>query len=239
MKNIIKFLKNIFIKNWTLKLISLCLAILLWYYIVGSETIEFTYSVPVSFINLPEKLAFEGNEEEYQVKITVKGTRSAVSNRELNEFKVLINLFDAVVGKNTITIKPQDISTPRGVEVIYFTPSTLEIRLDNKMTKTVNLDLPVIIGKPAKNYTIKNIQLSTKMKIIEGPASLLKNINTLNLEPVNIDNLNDSFEKEIGLIVPDKNIKIHGSSKVKISIKFEEATAEKIRNNYEPDTDIK
>ncbi|HOK40080.1 MAG TPA: CdaR family protein [bacterium] len=233
-KKIFKFFKKIIFKNWYLKILALIFAILIWYYIIGSEIIEYTYSVPVNFINIPESFILKQTDDEIFVKLTIKGARANLLNKNLSDFKIDVDLSNVKIGLNTIPIKQHNITLPRGIELNYIEPHSIDVYIDKKISKSVKLEPPVFIGQPEKNIYIDTCYLSVTTKIIEGPASILKEIESLSLEPVNIENINQDIEKELNIILPDKSISIPGSSKVKIIIKVK-----KITDKLSSDTNVK
>ena len=44
-------------ENWILKLVSLCLAIMLWYFVVGEDQVDINIQVPIEILNLPETVS--------------------------------------------------------------------------------------------------------------------------------------------------------------------------------------
>ena len=50
-----KLVKNK-LKNWILKLISLTLATMLWYFVVGEDQVDINIKVPIEILNLPANL---------------------------------------------------------------------------------------------------------------------------------------------------------------------------------------
>ena len=64
-------------KNWILKLISLTLATMLWYFVAGEDQVDINMLVPIEFLNLPANLTIS-NQYKKDLEVTVRGPRSMI-----------------------------------------------------------------------------------------------------------------------------------------------------------------
>lgn len=214
-----KIISKILFDKWPLKLLAFLMAVLLWFYLAGSEINEFSYNVPVTFSNLPiENIIINGSKYNI-IKVTIKGTNITAMNRNINEFKIIKDLSNFTPGLHDVRIYHQDIIYPAGTELVSYDPRVISIEIDKKQIKRVNFSTPVIKGTPVENYEISGINLSDDYTQIEGPESVLKNIKSLQLEHIDITGISESISKEVNILAPD-NISIVGVEKVTVSIEI-------------------
>jgi YbbR domain-containing protein len=213
-----KILRKIFIQNWPLKLLALIIAVLLWFFITGSEISEYNYDVPVTFSNLPVEYIIIDGDKTHKIKITIKGTHLQAMNRSLDEFKIIKDLSNITTGIHDIRFYHQDIKYPNETELVSFEPRIITIEIDNREIKRVRFSTPVIKGTPAQGYEVTKIDLSDNYTQIEGAASALKNISILELEPIDISDISSSISKKVNILKPD-NINITGVESVTVTVK--------------------
>ena len=89
-------------KNWILKAVSLCLAIMLWYFVVGEDQVDMKIQVPIEIINLPANLTI-ANEYKKNIDVAVRGPRSVILDLRNRNITRPVDLSSAQPG--TIVIK--------------------------------------------------------------------------------------------------------------------------------------
>ena len=70
---------QLFPKDWVMRIISLGLAIVLWYFVGGEDIVNKNVMVPVEVINLPRGLVIS-NQFKKEIEVSVTGPRSMVLN---------------------------------------------------------------------------------------------------------------------------------------------------------------
>lgn len=116
-------------KNITLKLMALAFSVALWFYVVGEKKAEVGLIVPLMLKNIPRDMMVIG-EEKGEVEVRVTGPKTLVTDLSPTHIEVAIDLSNGRLGLNTYSINPQEIKTPRGVDVIRVSPTTVKVRLE-------------------------------------------------------------------------------------------------------------
>lgn len=116
-------------KNITLKLMALAFSVALWFYVVGEKKAEVGFIVPLKLTNIPRDMIIANNVVR-DVEVRVAGPKTLVTNLSPTHIEVAIDLSNGRLGLNTYSITPQEIKTPRGVDVIRVSPTTVKVRLE-------------------------------------------------------------------------------------------------------------
>lgn len=113
-------------------------------------------------------------------------------------------------------------------------PSEISMRLEEKITKTVDVKL-AIGGSPAEDYGITGTIIEPRKVNIEGPISRLEKIEGLTTEVVQVDNLANDIDGTASLINNDPLVSIIGQ----VNIKYQVEIKEKEIKHTEKDVDIR
>ncbi|MDP9751250.1 CdaR family protein [Thermoanaerobacter pentosaceus] len=188
-------------KDFTIKLLSLVLAFLLWLYVMGEENPEIPYdinNVPVKLINsdiLEKKGLIVLDEKNYTVNVKIKGRRSDVLNIAAQNISAFADL-SRVNSKGTNVIPVTVEGLPRNVSLVSINPPEIKVEID-KIEKT---QMPVavkIIGNVMEGYAMQSAVPTPGEVLVIGPESkvnLIKNV---------IAGVNVSYKKgDIKISVP-------------------------------------
>ena len=106
-KAMLESLRNFFrkyvLKNLALKMVSLAVAILLWWAIGRDPTIEIPMTVPLEFHHAPENLEMN-SDSPLQAQITVRGPERLLRQINASEVHAVIDLQGAVPGERTFDL---------------------------------------------------------------------------------------------------------------------------------------
>jgi uncharacterized protein (TIGR00159 family) len=117
--------------NWRPKLATLAAVSLLWFVLVGQQNAELAFSIPVVYLNVPEKLTVEGKQVQ-ELYVRVRGSRGVLNFLDTSGMQVAIDLEKAQVGSQRYAISATDINLPPGVELASVNPSMVQVRLREK-----------------------------------------------------------------------------------------------------------
>ncbi len=194
-------MKDWFSKNWTAKLVSLILAVGLWYYAVGEEGIEVTRTIPVEIKLENEKMSIVGKPTRLVVA-TLQAPRSLLSNLASEELKAehLIRKVETA-GDYSFRVEPQEIRLPsEKIRVIRIDPETIQVKVDEIIVKKLEIE-PVFLGEPAFGYRVDapKVQLDPRVALIEGPKSELEKVDKIRTQPIDTVGRVRSFRKTVRL----------------------------------------
>jgi len=214
-----RIIRNIFLKNWGIKLFSFILALILWLILIPEERVfsEKNLTVPLEIHNIPSIM------ELVEKPLSTVDIKIRASNRLINEISsanvhAVLDLKDAFVGRNDIPLKKEMISIPVGVEVKDINPSQVQLRLE--MTKEIMLDVEAnLIGKMQEGFTLEKIEVIPAQVAVKGPESKINKKYKLRTSPIDLSLLTKSSELETDLILPNPDLKL-SSPELKVKVRI-------------------
>jgi len=176
---------NLILKNLELKIISVIMALFFWFIVVTSDYKEASYDVPIVLENLNKGLiaVYDTN----LVRVTVKGPDYILKNIKFSDLKVRVNADLLKYGKNRYIISNQDVSAPKGVEIVNLDPRVIVITIDKLVEKQLKV-VPVFIGSPKLGYKVKNIKVYPNTVKVKGAENSIKDMKTIETLPIDLNN---------------------------------------------------
>ncbi|MDX1982672.1 MAG: CdaR family protein [Bryobacteraceae bacterium] len=168
--------------NLWLKLISLAIAMLLWYATVGPQETTTGASVPIQLRNIPRDMEIS-SELPDSAYIEVRG-----SSRRLDELEKALVIIDlsgiSRAGERTISILDGNVSLPAGVQFQRAVPSQIRLHFEPRLTREV----PVVVRYATipDGYQIQRQQVSPASVRIVGPESRVNAIDRVQTDPIEL-----------------------------------------------------
>ncbi|MFH1148657.1 MAG: CdaR family protein [Pseudomonadota bacterium] len=211
-----KFWKN----NIGLKLLALSFALFLWFFVVGEEKAEVNLNIPLEILNLPESMIIS-NEFPSTIDVRLYGSRSLIRDLATRRISREIDLSGAKPGEITLSIIPDSIPVPGGIQVTRIHPSHVTLVLEPLVRKEVTVK-PELKGKLAPGYELKGIKMDPAKVVIAGTKKDLARVGRIPTEPVDISGLMESLETTVQLNVGKYRVRVIGSSRLNMSLSIEE-----------------
>lgn len=190
---------------WFLRVISVLGAVSLWFYVVNSEPIEIEHKLPLK-IQTVSGFA-RTNQVPTEILVRFKGPRTFMKNISQSKANVKVKVGNPQIDrKSVVSITPEEIPLPFGVEIVDFSPKEIEISWDKEIKKYVPLR-PQLVGELAKELKFSS-QLKNKEVLISGARSVLKNIGRVNSRAVDISVLEGKGEMVLTYDETDPRIEI-------------------------------
>ncbi len=172
-----------------LKLLSLLLALALWFAVSGEERTETSLHMAVEFVNLPAKMVLTG-EVPADLQVRVIGPRSIVNKLSQGRLTQTIDLSAIQRGPHTFYLGPNSFSFPRGVVVTKIQPNPITITLSSTITATLPIK-PVVAGSPPEGYELKDIKVRPDRVTVSGPEGELTNLKFIPTHPIDVSHLTE------------------------------------------------
>ena len=172
-----------------LKLLSLLLALALWFAVSGEERTETSLHMAVEFVNLPAKMVLTG-EVPAELQVRVIGPRSIVNKLSQGRLTQTIDLSAIQRGPHTFYLGPNSFSFPRGVVVTKIQPNPITINLSSTITATLPIK-PVVAGSPPEGYELKDIKVRPDRVTVSGPEGELTNLKFIPTHPIDVSHLTE------------------------------------------------
>ncbi len=242
------FLLRFFTENLFLKALSIILAVTIWAWVQSQQVVEKRARATVVY-KWPDGL-IRTQEVPKTLVLTVSGPQGLVRLLPGSDLHVPVDLSDERPGASSVDFTQQPITgLPAGVSVTQWSPPTIAISLDKKMTRTVFVS-PVVVGEPAEGWALldgdRSFRIEPKLVEISGPQSLVRTITEVHTDPVDIGGIDRDVRRSVGLAIKERTITsgLDGPIDVHVSVKaittertFNEAPVRFFEDGWE--TDIK
>ena len=184
-------------KNWlaslrrhkALKLLSLLLALALWFAVSGEERTETTLTMAMEMVNIPPNMVIT-SEVPPNLQVRVVGPRSIISKLSQTPLTQTIDLTGYKPGRHPYYFGPNSFSFPRGVQVIRISPSQLNLTLAVSMTRTLAIK-PVLQGQVPEGYEMVEAKARPERVVVKGPVSELEDLKFISTLPIDVSRLTE------------------------------------------------
>ncbi len=212
--------------NWPLKALSLGIAIILWFYVLGAEDPQTTQAitVPVRPIGEPSDLATISVTPQ-TVELRLRGRESALEYLQVGRIRLEANLRDAKVGENEVALRvvgvPQTLSTLPGY------PTTAAVELD-KIIRRARPVYAIRRGEPASGFVIESVRPDPEEVTVIGATSVVRRVARV-VVVVDASGLNSTMEFEAEVEARDhRDVVVNGvgfdPARVKVAISLRQVS---------------
>jgi YbbR domain-containing protein len=205
--------------NLPLKVISVALALLLWF-VIGEKTSERGLSVPVELQNVPRDLELVG-EPTNVVDVRVRAAPSVIQRLTPGDVSARIDLSGVREGEHIVHLTSDDIRVPFGVRVVKITPSIITMGFERTMQKTVPIR-PRLLGRPALGYEVAEVGAEPGEVRVAGPKSRVQEMESAYTEPVSVESAGSTVVETVNLGLDDPVLRIQGSPRVRVTARIRE-----------------
>lgn len=201
-----KLLRKIFLEDWSLKLLSLAIAVVLWLVVTGqNEPVTAHVNVQLNFIR-PQMLELS-NDPPRSVDVMLTGSRSKLDDLTALDLVATVDLSDQRAGERVLRLADKaQISLPQGVKVDGFQPSAIPIRLESIIERQIVIE-PKLEGKPADGYEVYTVRPSKGSVAVRGPESRVNALQKVMTESILLTGHKETFTaSNLSIDVPDTKV---------------------------------
>ena len=200
-----KLLRRIFLEDWSLKLLSLAIAIVLWLLVTGqNQPVTAHVNVQLNFIR-PQSLEIS-NDPPRTVDVMLTGSRNKLDDLTSLDLVATVDLGDQRAGERVLRLADKaQITLPQGIKVDGFQPSAIPIRLEEIVDRQVKVEAK-IEGKPADGFEVYSVYPNKGSVVVRGPASRVNALEKVMTESIWLAGRKESFTPNVAIDVPDPKV---------------------------------
>lgn len=201
-----KLLRRIFLEDWSLKLLSLAIAVILWLLVTGqNEPVTAHLNVQLNFIR-PQSLEIS-NDPPRTVDVMLTGSRNKLDDLTSLDLVATVDISDQRAGERVLRLADKaQISLPQGIKVDGFQPSAIPIRLEEIVERQITVE-PKLEGKPANGFEVYSVRPSKGSVVVRGPASRVNALQKVSTESIWLSGRKESFTaSNLAIDVPDPKL---------------------------------
>jgi YbbR domain-containing protein len=212
---------NFITKNPTVKIISLILAITLWFFVKSKSGGEMALVVPLEFFHTPEGLMVTQVNADV-ITVRISGPLAQLEPSLLTKARVRIDLARARSGVNTFDVLADNFTFPPGLKITQISPSSVKVELDRIMDKVVRVRA-MVRGRPAPGCRLAAVTVDPASIMLRGQSSQLGGIKEVLTEEIDISGVRETVMFEVPLRLADLRLQegVRGMVKVTVTVRKE------------------
>ncbi len=212
-----------------LKVLSLTIALLLWFAVSGEETVERGLRVPLELQQLPSGIELTGDVPT-TVDVRVRGGSSTLSRVLAGDVVAVLDLRSARPGRRVFPLTADQVRVPFGVDVVQITPSAVAMVFEGTASREVRV-APVVDGRPAPGFVVGQMVADPATVEIVGPESAVKRATEAVTEPVSVTNARERVRETVTLGVLDPSLRLKNTRSAVVSVQIVPAPMERTLRN--------
>ncbi len=206
-----------------LKLISLVVAILMWYGVAHDPVADVSLRLPIEFTRPPKDLDYTSDLAP-QAQIRLRGPARVLRDLSPESVRAVIDLHGATAGEHTYDLTTNQIRVPHDVEVIQVTPSRLRLVFDQRETRQVAVK-PRVVGTLPPGYRIVTVISDPATLSVTGPARHVNAIEDASTDTVDVTGIAGQASFETMAYLPDPLVHITGSGVIHVTVRTQKSSS--------------
>jgi YbbR domain-containing protein len=204
------------IRNFGLKVLSICIAALLWLVVAGDSVVERVMRVPVELQNLPSDLEIVSNPPD-TVEVRLRGSSGMLSRMAPGDVAAVMDLRAARTGRRLFHLTPGQVNTPYGLETVQVSPATLTLEFETSGIRVVRVT-PTIDGQPARGFEVVEVRSEPETIEVAGPASALKQLREAITEPISVTDQKATVQEVVTVGAVDPSVRVRAPQTVTVTV---------------------
>lgn len=190
-------------KHLALRLIAVFLAIGMWWVVSAPRretVIERRFAAPLSIVGLPREYVITTPTVPETVSVRLRGRVSDLMSLSSQTLDVPVDVgFVRQSGDVTVTMRPQAVHTPRGIEVVAIDPNKLQFHVEQVRQRSVSIR-PLLDGHPPPGYIVGDPTLEPDRALVSGPASQIRVMSEVSTERINMTGRTETFVLNVAVL---------------------------------------
>jgi YbbR domain-containing protein len=219
------FFQRTFVHNIGLKVVSLLLAIGLWFAVARSPIAEVEMKVPIEFHNLPDNLEID-SASFTEAQIRIRGPERVIHRLQITDVRAEIDLTSVRPGERTFDLTGRQVHVPQDLEVVQIIPGQFHLSFDNRETRVVEVR-PRVTGNFTSGMRVKQVIADPPTVMITGPRRRVDAVEDAITDPVDISGAMTRASFVTQAYVPDPLIQVVHPTPIRVTVIMERSGDEK------------
>ncbi len=207
-------------RNLGWKFLSLLIAVLLWYAVVGEPEVATSVSARIEYKNIPADLEMSTDVLD-RVHLEVRGPSGKLESADLGNVAVVLDLASVRrPGERTFTIQQWNVNLPSGVILSRAVPAQVRVRFEHRVSREVPVRLRYA-APPPPGFHIAHQKVEPATMRVVGPASRVSQIESVQTDPIDLANVARESTFEVHTYVGDSQVRFASSPTVRVTVAVE------------------
>jgi YbbR domain-containing protein len=198
--------KEMFVGNIGFKLLSVAVAVSLWFFITYRGQSETAVESQLEFKNVPQGLEIL-KQNIKKVAVNIRGHESVLGSLKPSDVRVMVDLSNGKKGEASYYFDTTDVKIPANIKILRLEPTYVKVTLDESVSRDVEIK-PYVVGQPAKGYEIYKITVHPAVVRVEGAITEMARLSILRTEPLDITGLDTDISQNVRVDTNGRNVRI-------------------------------
>jgi YbbR domain-containing protein len=213
--------KRVFVQNFSVKVISLLLAIGLWLVVSRDPVGEVELHVPIEFRNVPQNLEID-SASFTEAQVRVRGPGRLIHRLRSTDVRAEIDLATVRPGSRTFDLTSRNVRVPQDLEVVQIIPSQFQLSFDDRKIRSVEVH-PRVTGTFAEGRRVAQVVTEPSSIMISGPRRRVEAVEAATTDPIDASGAMDRATFVTQAYVPDPLIQVVHPTPVRVTVIMEHA----------------
>lgn len=199
------------------KLLSLAIAAMLWYTVVGEPQYVASVSAPLEFSNVPRNLEIS-SERPDTVSLELEGPAGQLEQQDLAGVIMVLDLGSIVKPcEQAFTLGAGSARLPSGVRLIRAVPSQIRLRFEERLAREVPVRVRFTeTGSDTREARARSVA-PNKLRIV-GPESRVKEVEYAETDAIDLTGVTGEKVFRVGAFVADPQVRFESASQVTVKV---------------------
>lgn len=206
-----------------LKIIALSTSLLIWVWVQTQHTEQDRIRSTVEY-QLPKDLIFL-NQPSRTLMVTLEAPKGVL--RQLEDTELMANIDLSTHNTGPFEFSAKDIvNLPQSVKVVQFSPPTVNISLDESLTRTLKVE-PNVSGEPKRGWKLVETHVTPKEVTITGAKTVLSNMASVRTMGISLSKRSNRETVSISLEKIHHSFSLENQKPVTVELILEKKIIEK------------
>ncbi|MGE5204458.1 MAG: YbbR-like domain-containing protein [Chlamydiota bacterium] len=210
------FLRRYVFHDIGLKLFSLLMAVCLWAVVTQDHVEELLWKANIELHSMPQQLEISSVSLP-EAKIWLSGPSRVVNHLGSDSVHVVLDLSRARPGERTYSLDSRNVHVPDGVRVKQIDPAQVQIHLDVRKTRIVEVH-PRVVGRLASGFAITRVLATPPQITVVGPAKRVDMVDEAVTDPVDATGLLSQRSFTTNAYVSDPLVQVVNPAPVRVTV---------------------
>lgn len=213
-------------RNFWLKAVAVGIATILWVAVGGEKIVERSLQAPLELLNRPPTLELVGDAPR-SLEVRVRGTSTLVGRLTPGDVKAVLDVISARPGVNHLSISPDIVSAPFGVEVTYAGPAHVTLVFERLEIRSLPVK-PDVDGEPAPGYEVRRVTVDPAAVEVIGPESAFRELSEAVTEPIELRASALPIREALGIAVLNSAARLRTPQKAVVTVDIQPVRTERV-----------
>lgn len=210
-------MRRLLLNNLGWKLLSLAIAVVLWYAVVGEPLYEASVSAPLLLTGAPADLEISSERPE-RVSLELQGPSSLLDQEHLSSVAVVLDLSSvSQPGERTFTLSRENVRLPRGLTLRRAVPSQIRLYFERRITATIPVRAR-FANDGFGGYFLRRQEISPGKLRVVGPESHVRRAAWAETDLIDLAGVTGERVFRVNVFLDDPQVRFEDAPQVDVLV---------------------